>query len=105
MDVELATVRQDQRAQRRHRFGRRPDVGDGVALPRRAGIVDRPGPDVDHGFALDDHRDGRPDVEAPIEVGGQGVPHRGELVVASAMDLGHGTSPGRGLGGTLVARP
>ena len=35
VEVELAAVGEDQRRQVRHRLGRRPDVDDRVALPRR----------------------------------------------------------------------
>src|SRR5438477_122684 len=53
VELDLAAVGQQEYGQRRHRLGRRPDVGDRVALPRLlAGLVLGAGPDVDDRLAV-----------------------------------------------------
>ena len=90
MEVELAAVSQDERAHRRHRLGRREDVRDRVALPSRGvSLVDVTAPDVDDGFAVEVHRDGRADVEACVQLLGKDRWHLRESLVVVAVDLGH----------------
>jgi hypothetical protein len=87
--IEVATVGEDQRAQCRHRLRDRPDVGDRVPLPRhRAVRVGEPTPDVHHRFAVHEDRNRGTDVSA-VQQSGQRTRHRGEQVVARALDVGH----------------
>src|SRR5207253_5272486 len=87
VEVDLAAVGEDQHAQRRHRLRRRPHVDDGVALPRRAGVVDRAAPQVDDELAVEGDGDRRTDVETVVEVGGERIPEGAEPLVARAVGL------------------
>ena len=82
VEVELAPVGQHQGAQEGHGLGGRPDVGDGVLLPRApsAGLVDRAAPDVHHRLAVQEHGHRGADVGAGVEAGGE--------VVATPSNLG-----------------
>jgi hypothetical protein len=95
VEVELASVGEQQRAEEGHGLGGRPDVDDRVLGPRRALVVDRAAPDVDDRLAVVHHADGRADVLASVEVGGEDVGHRGEPLVEGPVELGHapGTYP------------
>ena len=69
VEVELAPIGEHQRTQRGHRLGRRPDVDDRVALPRRRlRLVDVAAPQVDDELAVEDDGDRRADIEALVEV-------------------------------------
>ncbi len=93
--VEFASVGEDQGAQRRHRLGHRPDVDDRVALPWASAVgVREPAPDVHHGFAVHEDRDGTAHVPRVQQVG-QRVRHGDEQVVVGALDVGHVPYPAR----------
>ncbi len=89
VEVELAGVDQHQGAQGGHGLGGRPDVGDGVALPRHgAGGVDPAAPDVDDQFVVEHDRNRRSEIGVAGQAGGEEISHDGEPLVADAMDLG-----------------
>jgi hypothetical protein len=104
VEVELAAVGQDQRAQGRHGLGRRPHVGDGVALPRGAVFrVDPAAPEVDDRLALQVDGHGGADIVPCVDVGGEQFFHPAEAVVTGPMHLGHRELPSSG--GPAVGRP
>ena len=95
-DVETALTRyQDMRAERGHGLGARPDVDQGVVLPRLgAGSVGVSAPEVDGEFAVDRDGDGGADFIAGGEVGQEGFADGLEASVAGSVDVGgHGCSP------------
>jgi hypothetical protein len=74
MQIELAAVGENQRAQRRHRLGRRKAIDDRVALERaRAARVEVAAPRIDDRFAVDEDRRRPPDIGAAGDVGGEGL--------------------------------
>ena len=76
VQVELASVREHERAQRSHGLRRRPDVDDRVLLPRLcARLVDMPAPDVDHEVAVVHDRHTGADVGPGVDVRRQHVVH------------------------------
>jgi hypothetical protein len=88
VQIELASIRQHQRDERGHRLRRREVVDDGVALPgSRACLVAEAAPDVDDGFAVDEHRCRCPDVGAAGQLGGEEITDPGETLVADPVDL------------------
>ena len=90
VEVELAPVVEHEGAQERHRLGRRPDVGDGVALPGpRLVLVGPAAPDVDDRLAVHEDGDGRAEVFAPVELVGQRRAHGLEARFTGAEDLCH----------------
>lgn len=94
--VEITPVRQHQRGQGRHRLGDRPDVGDGVPLPRhRAPGVREAAPDVHHGLTAHEDRDRAADVPG-VEKAGQRVRHGGEQIVVRAPNVCHARNLARG---------
>jgi hypothetical protein len=89
VQVEFSPVGQDERAQRGHRLGRRPGIGDGVTLPRQgARLVEVAAPEVDDRFAVEVDGGGGSDI-VTFEGRGKGVPHSGEPFVAAAVHFRH----------------
>lgn len=80
-------VHQQQRAQRSHRLGDREDVHQRVVAPRDGPVgVGVSAPEVDHGFTADRQADRAAELGPGAEFGREGVPNRGELVSAEAVD-------------------
>ena len=78
-----------QGAQRCHRLGDGPDVGDRVALPRdRAVRVGEPAPDVHHRLAVHEDSDRGTHVSS-VQQRGQRAGYRGEQIVVGTLNLGH----------------
>gem|GEM_PF-4955572 len=92
VEVELPTVGDQQRGQRRHRLGRGIDVDDGVALPgARARFVGEATPDVDHRLAVQRDAEGCADVLAAREVGLELLAHGREFVFHTSVGTAHGS--------------
>jgi len=88
--VEIAAVGEDQRAQRRHRLGGGPDVGDGVRSPRdRAGRIGVPAPEVHRRLTVQVDRGRGTDVVL-VQRLGQRLTDGLESLVAHAANLDHG---------------
>jgi len=90
VEVKLAAIGQDQRAQRGHRLGRGEDVDDRVLLPRLGrGAIPVSAPDVDDRLTVQHHGDRGSDIEALVEVVRQRLGHATEPLVIFALDVGH----------------
>ena len=88
VEVELTPVGEDERAQRGDRLRRREALHDRVG-PERAGVraVEVAAPQVHHGLAVDEDRDGGADVLTGVEVVPERRAHRLEPVGAGPLDL------------------
>jgi len=74
------------RAQRRRPLGARVDDDAGLTVPRPVdGRIGDAAPQVDHRLAVDHDAHRRPELVTLTEVGGERLPHRGEVVVAAAV--------------------
>ena len=96
IQVELPAVDEDEGAERGHRFRRREDVDDRVALPRtrpcRIGVA---APQVYHDVAIDRRGERGADLPSRVEVRREGVADRSEPRGKVAVDQRRGGHGGR----------
>ncbi len=88
--VEQAALDQHEGAERHHRLGGRPHVGDRVLRPRHGlGGVGPAAPQVDDGLTVERDRHRRAEIGTARKVRREVLSHRDEALVTGAMDLGH----------------
>ena len=95
VEVEISAVGQQEGGEGGHGLGRGVDVDQGVRLPGPglAGVGE-PAPEVDHHLPLESGGEAGADVEAGLEVAGEGAAHGLETGIAGPVNLnGHDVSP------------
>ncbi len=105
VEVEQAAVGEDVRAERDRPLGGGPDVDQGVPFPGSAASAVRPAsPEIGHGPAVDHDGDGRADLVPLTEIRLERAAHRGEPLVAVAVNQRHDGLPRLGMPGRTRSR-